>query len=63
MDMKQQHNLKNYWIKEGLIFHCLTIFKIMPRIHFMALTKHIHVTNPTTYMREKVLPEYDKLGH
>jgi hypothetical protein len=61
MGMKQQPNMRNYWIKEGSIFHYPTISKIMLHARFMALTKYFHVTNPATYVREKDLPRYNKL--
>jgi hypothetical protein len=48
-------------MKEGLVFHCPTISKIMSQDRFMTLTKCFHIINPTTYVREKSLPEYDKL--
>jgi hypothetical protein len=43
-------------------FHCPTISKIMSQDRFMALTKCFHITNPATYVQEKGLPGYDKLG-
>jgi hypothetical protein len=53
--------MKSYCMKEGLVFHCPTISKIMSQDRFMTLTKCFHIINPTTYVREKSLPEYDKL--
>jgi hypothetical protein len=62
MDMKWQPNMKSYWMKEGSVFHCPIISKLMTRDQFMALTICFHITNPATYVREKGLPGYDKLG-
>jgi hypothetical protein len=62
MGIKRQPNLKSYWMKEGSFLHCPTISKIMSQKRFMALTKCFHITNPATYVREKGLPGYDKLG-
>jgi hypothetical protein len=62
MGMKRQSNMKSYWMKEGSIFHCPTILKIMTLCRFMALITCFHITNPATYVREKGLPGYDKLG-
>jgi hypothetical protein len=49
-------------MKEGLVFDYRTISKIIFWGCFMALTKCFHITNPATYVREKGLPRYDKLG-
>jgi hypothetical protein len=60
--MKRQLNMKNCWMKKGLVFHCPTISEIMPRDYFMALTTCFHITNLATYVRENDLLGYDKLG-
>jgi hypothetical protein len=62
MGMKRHPNMKSYWMKEGSIFHCPIISKTMSRDRFKALTRCFHITNPATYVREKGLPGYDKLG-
>jgi hypothetical protein len=62
MGMKKQPNMKSYWMKEGSVFHCPIISKIMSQNHFNALIRCFHITNPTTYVSEKYLPRYDKLG-
>jgi hypothetical protein len=62
MGMKRQPNMKSYWIKEGSVFHCSIISKVMSRNRFNALIRCFHITNPTTYVNEKRLPRYDKLG-
>jgi hypothetical protein len=62
MGMKRQPNMKSYWMKEGSIFHCPIISRTMSWDRFKALTRCFHITNPTTYVREKGLPDYDKLG-
>jgi hypothetical protein len=49
-------------MKKGSIFHCPTISKIMFKHHFMALTRCFHITNSATYVKEKDLLRYDKLG-
>jgi hypothetical protein len=54
--------MKSYWMKEGSIFHCPIISKTMSQDHFKALTRCFHITNPATYVREKGLLGYDKLG-
>jgi hypothetical protein len=61
MGMKQQPNMKSYWIKEGSVFHYPIISKLMTRDRFMALTTCFHITNSATYVREKGLLGYDKL--
>jgi hypothetical protein len=60
--MKRQPNMKSYWMKEGSVFHCSIISKVMSRNRFNALIRCFHITNPATYVSEKGLPEYDKLG-
>jgi hypothetical protein len=62
MGMRRQPNIKNYWMKEGSIFHCPSISNVMTHNRFMALNKCLHITNPAEYVREKELPSYDKLG-
>ena len=61
MGMKRQPNMKSYWMNEGSIFHCPIISKTMSHDCFKALTRCFHITNPTAYVREKGLPDYDKL--
>ena len=60
--MKKQPNLKSYWVGSTSFFHCLTISKIMSRRQFLLLNKCLHLRNLETYMRNKNLPEYDKMG-
>jgi hypothetical protein len=62
LDMKRQPNMKSYWMKEGSVFHCPIISKLMTHDRFMELTTCFHITNPTMYVREKGLLGYDKLG-
>ena len=61
MGMKRQLNMKNYWMKKSLVFHCPTIFEIIPCNYFMALTTCFHITNLAIYVRKNGLLEYDKL--
>jgi hypothetical protein len=49
-------------MKEGSVFHYPTISKIISWVYFMALIRCFHITNSATYVWEKGLPEYDKLG-
>jgi hypothetical protein len=62
MGMKRQPHIESYWHRRGSIYHCSTISKIMTRTRFKALTRCLHITNPTNYVRERDLPGYDKLG-
>jgi hypothetical protein len=62
MDMKRQPNMKSYWMKEGSLFHCPTISKIMFWDSFMILIRCLHITKPATYIQKKGFPRYDKLG-
>jgi hypothetical protein len=52
MGMKRQPNMKSYWMKEGSVFHCPIISKLMTRDRFMALTTCFHIANPATYVKE-----------
>jgi hypothetical protein len=49
-------------MKEGSVFHCPIISKVLSRNRFNALIRCFHTTNPATYVSEKGLPRYDKLG-
>ena len=60
--MKRQPNILSYWHKRGFVFHCPTVSGIMTRRRLMLLTRCLHITNPITYVRDKNLPGYDKLG-
>ena len=62
IDMKWQPNMKSYWMKEGSVVHYLTILKIMTQDRFMTLITCFHIIDPTTYIKERDLLEYDKLG-
>jgi hypothetical protein len=48
-------------MKELLIFHCLLISKIMTSKIYIALTKCLHIRNPTTYVNKRDLPSCDKM--
>jgi hypothetical protein len=39
MGMKRQPNMKSYWMKEGLVFHCLIISRVMLWNRFNALIR------------------------
>jgi hypothetical protein len=43
-------------------FYCSTISKIMSWDRFMTLIRCFCITNSATYIREKGLPGYEKLG-
>jgi hypothetical protein len=62
MDMEQQPIMKSYWMEEGSVFYCPIISEIMSRARFMAVIRCFHIINPATYVREKCLLKYDKLG-
>lgn len=62
MGLKKQPNTRTYWMKEGSFFRCPRISKIFSRTRFEAITRCLHVTNPSCYVREKELPGYDKMG-
>ena len=49
-------------MKKASIFHCPIISKTISQDRFKALIRCFHITNPATYMREKDLLGYDKLG-
>jgi hypothetical protein len=62
MGMKRQPNMKSYWMKEGSVFYCSIISKVMSRNRFNALIRCFYTTNPATYASEKGLSGYNKLG-
>jgi hypothetical protein len=43
------------------MFHCPSVSNIMTRKLFMTLNKCLYITNLAEYVREKGLPDYDKL--
>jgi hypothetical protein len=62
MGMKRQPNRKSYWHKIGSIFHCPIISNIMSHRRFETLMRCLHLTNPESYVHEKGVPGYDKMG-
>jgi hypothetical protein len=62
IEMKQQSNIKSYWLRKGSILYCPIISKIMTCAMFLSLTKWLLIINPTMYVRDKWLPSYNKLG-
>jgi hypothetical protein len=47
MEIKKQLNMKTYWMKEGSVFHCPIVSKVMSRNGFNALIRFFHIINPT----------------
>ena len=62
MGMRKQPNVKSYWMKSPSIFHCSIISNLLSRGRFMVLTKCFHLANHDTYVRDRDLPGYDKMG-
>jgi hypothetical protein len=62
MGMKKQPNVKSYWMKPPSIFHCSTISNIFTRKRYMTLTRCLHIMDPATYVTDRALPGYDKMG-
>ena len=62
MGMRKQPNVKSYWMKSPSIFHCSIISNLLSRDRFMVLTKCFHLANHDTYVRDRDLPGYDKMG-
>jgi len=60
--MKRQPNVKTYWHKKGSIFHCPTISSLMSHNRYQLFTRCLHITNPSTYVRDKTMPGYNKMG-
>jgi len=49
-------------IKKGSIFYCPTISSLMSHNRFQLLTRCLHVTDPSTYAKNKTMLRYDKMG-
>jgi hypothetical protein len=62
MGMKKQPNVKSYWMRAPSIFHCPVICKLMTRKRYIALTRCLHITNPTNYVTDRNLEGYNKMG-
>ena len=62
MGLRKQPNKKSYWLKEGSIFHYSIITKLMSLDKFMDLTRCLHITNGSTYVRDRNSSGYDKMG-
>jgi hypothetical protein len=62
MGMKKQPHQKTYWEKKGSFFRCPRISNIFSRDRFQSLVNCLHLTNPATYVRDRNLPGYDKMG-
>ena len=60
--MKRQPSVKIYWSKVPSIFHCSIISSIFTRRHFELLTKCMHVRDPSTYVSDRNMVGYDKMG-
>ena len=61
MGLYKQPNIRTYWEKPSLIFHCPIISNIMSRAQFFCLRQCLHITNPTSYEYiERGDLQYDK---
>ena len=62
MDMREQPNMKRYWLKPSSIFYCSIISNLMSGRRYMALTKCLYLINPASYVTNRNLSGYDKMG-
>ena len=62
IDMKKQPNLRSHWMDSNYFFHCFVISKIMNRRPFISVNKCLHLQNLRTYVRDRNLLGYDKMG-
>ena len=62
MGMKKQPNVRSYWLKPPSIFHCSIISNLISGRRYMALTRCLHLTNPASYVTNRNLSSYDKMG-
>jgi hypothetical protein len=61
MGMKKLPNVKAYWAKSEEIFYCHVIAGLFTRKWFMALTRCLHITNPSMYTEDNTSPDFDKM--
>ena len=62
MGMKRQPNVQSYWYSFPSIFHCPVISKLLSKNQYELLTKCFHLRDPGTYVTNRELPNYDKMG-
>ena len=62
LSLKKQPRKKRYCRTNGSIFHPSLITKLMSKDQFMALNRCFHVTNKSTYVRDRNAHGYDKMG-
>lgn len=53
---------KKLLAKKGSSFYYTRISQIFSRTRFQAITRCLHVINPASYVREREIPGYDKMG-
>jgi hypothetical protein len=61
MGMKKLPNVKAYWAKSEDIFYYNVIAGLFTRKRFMALTRCLHITDPSTYVADNTSPLFDKM--
>lgn len=62
MGLKRHPNLKTCWSRKGSFFHCPRISQIFTHACFQSLTRCLHITNPATYVTNREVADYDKMG-
>ena len=60
--MKKKSNLKSYWIGFNSFFHWSIISKIIRRRKFILVNKCLHLRDRETYVKNKNLLGYEKMG-